>query len=101
MIINPTNYIPPTESQKVEIRASFILEQREHFRREMAKHHANQEAYKSMADELQKHWAEEFNAASEKIAKDHGISVKTAELILASITAGEVPNFRATFYDDL
>lgn len=88
-------------TSKAQIKAQILREQKEHFDREMAARRANQERFKARADELQKHWATEFNQSVAKIAKDHGISVTTAELILASITAGEVPNFRATFYDEL
>jgi hypothetical protein len=82
-------------------RARLVIEQREHFMREKARREAHEARMAQYRDELEKHWSAQFKASAEKIASDNRIPVEKAELILAQITAGEIPNFKASFYDEL
>ena len=91
--------LDPTE--RAAIRAEILREQKEAFDLAMATRRRLDAARKERADELEVHWAEQFSASAKKLATDHHISIMTAQLILASIAAGEVPNFRTSFYDEL
>ena len=88
-------------TERAAIRAELLREQKAAFDLAMAERRKMDEARKAQADELQVYWAEQFSASAKKLATDHRISITTAQLILASIAAGEVPNFRTSFYDEL
>ena len=44
---------------------------------------------------------ESFDASAAKLAEEIGMTPEKVALVLASIVAGQVPNFRCTFDDDL
>ena len=94
-----------TQSEKAEMKAAALRE----IQRENAEYRAKVERQRAAADAERREildrqtvcFREAFDASTAKLADEIGITPGQVASVLASIVAGQVPNFRCTFDDEL
>ena len=94
-----------TPAEKASMKEAALREmQAEAARRRMAAviEHGTLDAHRrETLDRQTECFRESFDESTAKLAKEIGIEPGQVAAVLASIVAGQVPNFRCTFDDDL
>lgn len=88
-------------ADKAAIRAELVAERNAYAIQRRLEELARSEETQRRLDEAQANYRHRFTQSANSIATQYGIPTETATLILASIVAGQVPGFRASFDDEL